>query len=396
MVNGLHATNSEHLEDRYARNSDDSLILSDDEIEISNDGPASSQREVAAFKYSKQTKHVKDAEDFAIVRITENDFYYTALSNAHKLRQLGLRPALRLDGCAYEVQSEVRERFEQFLERPEFKINQNGYPIIPVIKILREMAEQGYDLWIVGGAVRDLLRPEVDVADVNDLDLAGTVPLGVMLKRLSVYKDRYGVTPVVSSGGILWLHRTPDRKRGQEIFQYAAIKSCVAIEQRAKKKEHWYSSDLKEDVRWRDLTFNSLFYDPFTCILLDPTGKGCEDLSYMRMTPIEPLDWPFQVTTSVLRILKFVDKYHDKRVELAPAYQMLLRIITDCYRELLSLKRKSDVFHLLLKFYGTESRLNGDLSLNELSRTASLVGIADMDEWNNVIDVLKGALSLIK
>ena len=36
--------------------------------------------------------------------------------------------------------------------------------------------------------------------------------------------------------------------------------------------------DIKEDSSHRDLTINSLYYDPFKDIVIDPTGKGLSDL----------------------------------------------------------------------------------------------------------------------
>ncbi|WIM99859.1 hypothetical protein ACTOB_003525 [Actinoplanes oblitus] len=126
------------------------------------------------------------------------------------------------------------------------------------------------DVWLVGGAVRDLLLGTADDL-VNDIDLAGTTPVGYFAEQadqaclgagkgdlrtkvvagvVSIRRGRLGDPPMIDY-----------RPLHQDGFRFPAS-----------------GSDLRADVTRRDLTVNCLFYDRRTRTIVDPTGAGLADL----------------------------------------------------------------------------------------------------------------------
>lgn len=140
----------------------------------------------------------------------------------------------------------------------------------PGLEIVRRLREAGWETYLVGGIVRDLLlgRPPVDldIATAAPVDIVAalfdrTVPVGVQFGVVAVVLDGYPyqVATFRREGPYL------DGRRPAYVERGSAL----------------------DDVRRRDFTVNALLYDPFTGEIIDHVG-GRSDLAGRCIRTVGP------------------------------------------------------------------------------------------------------------
>ncbi|MER7725955.1 hypothetical protein [Streptomyces sp. NPDC096323] len=150
--------------------------------------------------------------------------------------------------------------------------------------LVDRLAADGHGFWLVGGVPRDLVKGAVagttrtPAADARayDLDATGTAPAGAFhtlvdevlttvdgeSAELSVRFSRHSL--VCSVLTVRRDRRTLDyRGLGLTGMPYPAT-----------------GTDLLQDARQRDLTINTLLYDPVRRLVLDPLGRALADLGH--------------------------------------------------------------------------------------------------------------------
>jgi len=190
----------------------------------------------------------------------------------HRVTRNGARPVDRLGGTGYRelaLSSELAGRFEEL-------IFHSAEPWTPLTRGIFDVTRSwGYDLWVVGGAVRDLLlgaKPR----DVKDLDLAGTTPQqrlhlffsslidldpGTAHRKWKTNSSSQGIVHVKAPGGA-------------SVIQHSGLRSRWD----AASKSWRFGADLVADYAYRDIAFNTLFYDATTRTVTAPHRDGLEDL----------------------------------------------------------------------------------------------------------------------
>lgn len=171
-------------------------------------------------------------------------------------------------------------------------------------------------VFLAGGAVRDALMGK----PVKDIDIVITEPDGGIkfsewiTKKLGAYKQ--DVNPLVFP------------RFGTAKFNLRGVKidgidlSSVDIEAVMTRGEKYTPgsrkpdvvySDLKTDAERRDLTINALYKDLTTGEILDPTGKGIDDIKNgIIRTPLNP-DITFDDDPlRMLRVIRFAVRYNWK------------------------------------------------------------------------------------
>ena len=139
------------------------------------------------------------------------------------------------------------------------------YTVADYIAVL---TDAGFDAFIVGGAVRDVISGKKDPADI---DIATTMPAidamtGFESRRLA---DRQGAERMPKARVL------PAHGIAQVEHQVETGLDVVSLHS----AEHGVQSmDLGTDAANRDFTFNTLFFDPQTERVMDPTGRGLHDL----------------------------------------------------------------------------------------------------------------------
>jgi hypothetical protein len=236
------------------------------------------------------------------------------------IERCGLTPLQRLrrlDGNRVRPAGEIAEH----LERSVSRIVLAGPP--PGGRFYAELTSRlnrvGHQLWVAGGAVRDLIASGEN-ATIKDLDFTGTVPLGLMSESAYEALARAGNgdlpvkvgpgagSPQVSNAMVCSIQLPGHRER---LLEYKPL---------ADKRYRFpaFGGDLPADAATRDLTVNTLLFDLQHGTVLDPLGRGLDDLRASRRVMVVPYahdDAPEQATI-LLRAIKFVTRWTDEGLPL--------------------------------------------------------------------------------
>lgn len=140
------------------------------------------------------------------------------------------------------------------------------------VSVVRRLTGAGYESYIVGGAVRDLLLGRIP----KDFDVATAASPRQVHKLF--YNSR------IIGRRFRLVHIT----FGNEIIEVSTFRST---------KDHDYSNDnqygtIEEDSTRRDFTINSLYYDPIKGNLID-FNNAMEDFKEKRIVSLIPLNKTF-------------------------------------------------------------------------------------------------------
>lgn len=144
------------------------------------------------------------------------------------------------------------------------------------IQILRRLKEAGFQAYLVGGGVRDLLvhlKPkDFDIAtNAHPNEVRKKVPYAFIIGR------RFKLVHA---------------RRGDQIYEIATFRRAASAEEletteedaRAFTEENFFGN-IEEDSFRRDFTINSLFYDPIDEVIVDHC-RGLEDIQSMTLRMI--------------------------------------------------------------------------------------------------------------
>lgn len=171
------------------------------------------------------------------------------------------------------------------------------------IGILLKLKEAGFDSYIVGGAVRDLLlglKPK-------DFDIATNATPQQVKKKVPycfIIGRRFKLVHA---------------RRGEKIFEIATYRREATAEELEGNTpedllfvEENFFGNLQEDAFRRDFTINALFYDPIDEKLIDHCG-GIPDLTAHVIRMIgEPVARIKEDPVRILRALRLAHKLHFK------------------------------------------------------------------------------------
>jgi tRNA nucleotidyltransferase/poly(A) polymerase len=184
------------------------------------------------------------------------------------------------------------KRYTQFLESKS-----DMWDIIPdsVKELHKLFQDKGRKLYLVGGSVRDFLTGDKP----KDFDLAtDALPDEV----LEIVGDKFRTNLQGKAFGVVVVY-TKEVPEGMEI---ATFREDVS---KGRNPEVKLGVTIEDDVKRRDLTYNSLFYDLDTREIVDLVG-GKEDLQsgITRMVgdPIERFD---EDSLRILRAFRFASRY---------------------------------------------------------------------------------------
>jgi poly(A) polymerase len=134
------------------------------------------------------------------------------------------------------------------------------------VGIVKKLKDSGYDTYIVGGAVRDLIlgkRPK----DFDIVSEASPARIKKIFRNSRIIGRRFRLVHVYF---------------GPRIFEVSTFRSL-----RDGPTSNTFGT-IEEDVMRRDFTMNALFYDPAQQIVVDYVG-GMKDIREKRVRPIIPL-----------------------------------------------------------------------------------------------------------
>ena len=134
------------------------------------------------------------------------------------------------------------------------------------VSIVRKLRESGYESYIVGGAVRDLILKKKP-KDFDIVSEANPSRIKKIFRNSRIIGRRFKLVHVYF---------------GPRIFEVSTFRSL---------KDGLTSNtfgSIKDDVLRRDFTINALFYDPGQQVVVDYIG-GMKDIRARRVKPIIPL-----------------------------------------------------------------------------------------------------------
>ncbi len=181
--------------------------------------------------------------------------------------------------------------------------------VAPHIKdIIRRLSEAGYETYIVGGAIRDLMLGRTP----KDYDISTSA-------RPEQVKEVFGRKRTMIIGKRF---RLVHLYHGDEIIEISTFRQAPECTGRIEDKqfahpapENMIFSDneygtAEEDAWRRDFTINALFYDPLTEKILDFTGHGISDMENGIVRGIGNVALRFEEDpVRLLRALKLVGQY---------------------------------------------------------------------------------------
>ena len=200
-----------------------------------------------------------------------------------------------------------------------------------IIQIISRLQDAGYETYLVGGAVRDLLinREPKDY----DVSTSATPP------QIRQVFGKRRARAIGRRFKIIHLYH------GREIIEISTFRAAPIQGQKEKDKAQPVLRDNEygtsyDDAYRRDFTVNAVFYDPSTNKLIDHTNTGIDDLNQGIIRVIgDPYIRFSEDPVRLLRALKLVGQYNFTLTdETKEALSASLEQITLCSKSRLALE----------------------------------------------------------
>ena len=204
-------------------------------------------------------------------------------------------------------------------------------------KVIRRLNEAGFQAYLVGGGVRDLLLGLTP----KDFDVAtNALPDEVreLFRNSRTIGKRFRIVHV---------------RFGREIIEVATFRAAAEPEQADSGlilSDNEYGT-LKEDVERRDFTVNALYYDPEAGVLHDEVG-GLEDLKARRLRLLgDPEARYREDPVRMLRAVRFAAKLS---FEFDPATEQPIRQLAHLIQEIPPARLFEETLKLFMNGSGVE------------------------------------------
>ncbi|XP_072986294.1 uncharacterized protein [Typha latifolia] len=168
----------------------------------------------------------------------------------------------------------------------------------PTWTVLKVLKRKGFEAYLVGGCVRDLLLKRIP----KDFDVVTTASLRQIKKqfhRCIIVGRRFPICQVQVLGSIV------------EVSSFSTKNEYTEERQQLVCPEVSHSCEKKDILRWkncmgRDFTINGLFFDPFDCTIYDYVN-GISDIRTSKVSTVIPAHLSFKEDCArILRGLRIV------------------------------------------------------------------------------------------
>lgn len=167
-----------------------------------------------------------------------------------------------------------------------------------VLEVFLHVRNKGYTIYMVGGCVRDKLLHKSS----KDIDLVTDMPLDMLESEL--IQNGWSIKAV----GLNFLVTIVSKNGFQ--FEIANFRKDGVYEN-GRSPTSVEIGTLHEDAERRDITINALYYCPFDDLILDPNGKGVNDLNDGIIRLIgNPNDRIKEDNLRILRVYRFKNRYN--------------------------------------------------------------------------------------
>ena len=152
-----------------------------------------------------------------------------------------------------------------FYTIPMNKIPHNKIPL-NVFWTLQQLQDAGYESYIVGGCVRDILLDR----DPNDFDVTTNATPQQIIEvfeqtdRRVVYENNFGTVGIIN--------KDIEKNDVSYEIEITPYRTESGYSDNRRPDEVLFSDSIHEDVKRRDFTINAMAYDPISEILVDDFG----------------------------------------------------------------------------------------------------------------------------
>lgn len=195
-----------------------------------------------------------------------------------------------------------------------------------IVYIIRRLQDAGYETYLVGGAIRDLMMNR----DPKDYDIStAATPEEV--------RDVFGRRNARIIGKRF---RLVHYYHGHEIIEISTFRQAPQPQPEDEAPRDNDYGTAEEDAWRRDFTVNSMFYDPVKDKVIDFTKNGIDDIRTKTVRVVgNPVERFEEDPVRILRALKLVGQYgFSLEKKTAKALRSALPLITQCSHSRLSLE----------------------------------------------------------
>lgn len=184
----------------------------------------------------------------------------------------------------------------------EFQIPSHLIPqeVKTIIKLLKH---RGYETYLVGGCVRDLLLNH-HPKDFDIVTQAKPSQIKHWLPGASIIGKRFPLVLLKRNDHVFEISTFRKQPPGLKIFdpQSDSLPSILELKNFSPKKDAWFGT-AEDDAKRRDFTINALFYDPNRHLIVD----WVDGLSDLRLKIIRSIGHPAQrILEDPVRILRAI------------------------------------------------------------------------------------------
>ena len=161
-----------------------------------------------------------------------------------------------------------------------------------ILKITQTYLDAGYECWIVGGPVRDLLLNH----SPKDIDFATNCPLEITKTLFQ------SIIPTGEDHGTLTIHIDGEN--------YEVTRYRKDVDTDGRRATIAFANTIQEDVLRRDLTINAIAFNPVTGEVVDAVG-GLKDFETRTLRFVgNAMDRIQEDQLRVLRYLRFIVRFN--------------------------------------------------------------------------------------
>lgn len=161
------------------------------------------------------------------------------------------------EACLMEPFAHERARFLEVLK-------QRIPPGPTYLELIEEIWQRGYEVYVVGGSVRDVISGEKS----NDVDIVTAMPIMKFEPLLkSMFHQKISVSARNGYARLGGIGKSGDPFIDLKLFCHCGTGSQDVL----------FGSDFALDIGMRDFACNAIYYDPINEVLVDPSGRGLVD-----------------------------------------------------------------------------------------------------------------------
>jgi len=258
----------------------------------------------------------------------------------------------------------------EFINQKEHNIDKKSINELAV-SIIKRLNNFGYEAYIVGGAIRDLIigkKPK----DFDVVTNATPKQIRTIFKNSRIIGKRFKLVHIFF---------------GQNIIEVATFRKTLENEDSLLKSNNVYGS-IEDDVIRRDFTINAMYYDIETEFILDYV-KGYEDLRNRKIVPLKNEIESFKEDpVRMIRAIKYsVYMKSDIDKKLKETIKKLAKELQKCstsrlYEEILKIFKSDSTTEIIKEFesYGVLKYILPDFSVSpkgNIDKTLELLKMAD-------------------